>query len=83
MVPLLALLLLTGCVTAQQVRWNTYAGQLKTRIDSAAAAGDCGTLDAILADAVATSGRHARATGVPNDALVVYIQAARSKAGCR
>ena len=75
-------LLAAGCDTPQQVPWATYDQQLQVRIDSAAAEGDCVTLQALLAAAKATSDAHEKATGFPNDALQSYIEAAQHRAGC-
>jgi hypothetical protein len=79
---LLALGLLAACTTAQQVRWESYSAQVQARIDAARAAKDCATLKALLANAIASSGAHEKATGVPNDALEQYIRNALEAAGC-
>ena len=79
----LATALLAGaCDTAQQVPWATYNSQLQQQIDAATATRNCAALRAYLAAAKATSDRHKKATGFPNDALVSYIQAAQHEAGC-
>jgi len=75
-------LLIGACDTAQQVPWATYNSQLQQQIDSATATRNCAALGAYLAAAKATSDRHKKATGFPNDALVAYIQGAQHEAGC-
>jgi hypothetical protein len=75
-------LLAGACDTAQQVPWATYNSQLQQRIDSATATRNCAALRVYLAAAKATSDRHKKATGFPNDALVAYIQASQHEAGC-
>ena len=62
--------------------WATYSSQLQQQIDAAAAIGKCGTLQALLTAANASSSAHEKATGYPNDALVAYIQGAQHQAGC-
>ena len=79
----LATALLAGaCDTALQVPWATYNSQLQPRIDAATATRNCAALRGYLAAAKATSDRHKKATGFPNDALVAYIQAGQHEAGC-
>jgi hypothetical protein len=79
----LATVLLAGaCDTAQQVPWATYNSQLQQQIDAATATRNCPALRGYLAAAKATSSRHEKATGFPNDALVAYIQASQHEAGC-
>ena len=75
-------LLVGACDTAQQVPWATYNSQLQQQIDAATATRNCAALRAYLAAAKATSDRHKKATGFPNDALVSYIQASQHEAGC-
>ena len=75
-------LLVAACDTAQQVPWDTYTTHLQQQIDSASATRNCAALRAYLAAAKATSDRHKKATGFPNDALVSYIQASQHEAGC-
>ena len=75
-------LLIGACDTAQQVPWATYNSQLQQQIDAATATRNCAALRAYLAAAKATSDRHKKATGFPNDALVSYIQASQHEAGC-
>jgi len=75
-------LLVGACDTAQQVPWATYNSQLQQQIDAATATRNCAALRAYLAAAKATSDRHKKATGFPNDALVAYIQASQHEAGC-
>ena len=79
---LAAVLLAVGCDTAQQVPWVTYNSALQQRIDAATATRNCAALRVYLAAAKATSDRHKKATGFPNDALVAYIQGAQHEAGC-
>ncbi len=79
---LTTVLLASACDTAQQVPWATYSSQLQQQIDAAAAIGKCGTLQALLTAANASSSAHEKATGYPNDALVAYIQGAQHQAGC-
>jgi hypothetical protein len=79
---LAAALAATGCDTAQQVPWATYSLQLQDQIDAAAATHHCAALHAYLQAAKATSQMHEKATGVPNDALIAYIQAATQAVGC-
>ena len=68
----LATALLAGaCDTAQQVPWATYNSQLQQRIDAATATRDCAALRVFLAAAKTSSSLHEKATGFPNDALVV------------
>jgi hypothetical protein len=79
---LVTALLASACDTAQQVPWATYASQLQPRVDAATATRDCAALRAFLAAAKTTSAAHEKAAGIPNDALVSYIQAAQERAGC-
>ena len=79
---LMAIVLASGCDTAQQVPWATYSTHLQQQIDSATANRDCAALRAYLAAAKATSHLHEKATGFPNDALVSYIQSSQHEAGC-
>jgi hypothetical protein len=79
---LATVLLASACDTGQQVPWATYNSQLQAHIDIAMAKGDCATLQSILTEAKNTSDEHEKATGVPNDALVSYIQAAQVHANC-
>jgi len=79
---LMAILLASGCDTAEQVPWATYNSGLQPRIDAAATTGNCAALRAFLTAAKATSTAHEKATGFPNDALVSYIQNAQAQAGC-
>jgi len=74
--------LATGCKTASQVRWATYDPAVQQQIDSAAAQKDCATLADLHQKAHATSKAHEKATGVPNDALISYIETAQQAAGC-
>ena len=71
-----------GCATASQVRWATYDPALQQQIDSAAAEKDCATLATLHLAAHATNKAHRKATGVPNDALISYINTAQRAAGC-
>ncbi len=73
-----------GCTTASQVLWATYDPALQQQIDSAAAKNppDCATLATLHLAAHATNTAHRKATGVPNDALINYIQTAQRAAGC-
>jgi hypothetical protein len=73
----------TGCATASQVRWATYDPAIQQQIDSAAAQKDCDTLAALHQKAHATSKAHRKATGVPNNALISYIDTAQRAAGCK
>jgi ABC-type uncharacterized transport system auxiliary subunit len=75
-------LLVGACDTAQQVPWATYSSQLQQQIDAATATRDCAALRVYLAAAKASSSLHEKATGLPNDALVSYIQAAQQQADC-
>jgi len=79
---LMAIVLASGCDTAQQVPWVSYSSGLQQRIDDATATGNCAALRVLLTAAKATSSAHEKATGFPNDALVSYIQAAQAHAGC-
>src|SRR3974390_3292742 len=79
---LAAVLLAVGRDTAPQAPWVTYKPPLQPRIDAATATRNCAALGAYLAAAKATSDRHKKATGFPNDALVAYIQGAQHEAGC-
>jgi hypothetical protein len=79
---LAAVLLASACDTGQQVPWATYDSSLQAQIDIAMAKGECATLQALLTEAKNTSAAHEKATGVPNDALVSYIQAAQVHANC-
>ena len=79
---LVTALLASACDTAQQVHWATYNSQLQPRIDAAMATGNCAALQVFLTAAKTTSRAHQKATGIPNDALVSYIQAAQHQAGC-
>jgi hypothetical protein len=79
---LMAIVLASGCDTAQQVPWVTYSSGLQQRIDDATATGKCAALRVFLTAAKTTSSAHEKATGFPNDALVSYIQAAQAHAGC-
>jgi len=79
---LAAVLVASGCDTAQQVPWASYGSGLQIRIDAATATHNCAALRVLLAAAEATSHAHEKATGFPNDALVSYIQAAQARAGC-
>jgi hypothetical protein len=74
--------LATGCKTASQVRWATYDPAVQQQIDSAAAEKDCATLAELHRTAHATSKAHEKATGIPNDALISYIETAQQAAGC-
>jgi hypothetical protein len=79
----LAVVLLAGaCDSSEQVPWPTYSTQLQQQIDSAADTGNCAALYGYLAAAKATSTVHEKATGVPNNALEAYVQAALQRAGC-
>jgi hypothetical protein len=73
---------LAGCTTASQVRWATYDPALQQQIDSAAAEKDCASLATLHLKAHATNKAHEKATGVPNDALISYINTAQRAAGC-
>jgi hypothetical protein len=73
----------TGCTTANQVPWATYDPAIQQQIDAAAAQMDCVTLAALHLKAHATSRPHEKATGVPNDALIAYIDTAQRTAGCK
>jgi uncharacterized protein YgiB involved in biofilm formation len=77
-----AVLLASGCDTAQQVPWASYDSSLQPRIDAAADTGQCAALQAFRTAAENTSRAHEKATGFPNDALVSYIEAAQHRAGC-
>ena len=79
---LAAVLVASGCDTAQQVPWASYGSGLQIRIDAATATGNCAALHVLLTAAENTSHAHEKATGFPNDALVSYIQAAQARAGC-
>ena len=79
---LAAVLAASSCDTAQQVPWATYNSGLQVQIDAATVRGNCAGLQALLNAAKATSEAHEKATGIPNDALVSYIQAAQARAGC-
>jgi hypothetical protein len=74
--------LATGCDTASQVPWATYDPAVQQQIDSAAAQKDCATLADLHQKAHSTSKAHEKATGVPNDALISYIETAQRAAGC-
>jgi hypothetical protein len=78
----LTVALASACDTTQQVPWDTYSVQLQDQIDAATATHHCAALEGFLHAAKATSSSHEKATGVPNDALVAYIQAAQQTAGC-
>ena len=78
----MAALASAACTTASEVRWVTYDPALQQKIDSAAAEKDCATLGALHLAAHATNEAHRKATGVPNDALISYIQTAQRAAGC-
>jgi hypothetical protein len=43
---------------------------------------DCAALHVLLTAARNTGRAHEKATGLPNDALISYIQAAQARAGC-
>lgn len=72
----------SACDSSEQVPWPTYSTQLQQQIDSAADTGNCAELYGYLAAAKETSTVHEKATGVPNNALEAYIQAALQRAGC-
>jgi hypothetical protein len=79
---LATVLLASACDTAEQVPWATYSSGLQVRIDAETVRGNCAGLQILLNAAKNTSEAHEKATGFPNDALMSYIQAAQSRAGC-
>lgn len=79
---LATVLVASACDTAAQVPWATYSSGLQVQIDVATVRGNCPALRALLNAAKSTSEAHRKATGVPNDALVSYIQSAQARAGC-
>jgi hypothetical protein len=74
--------LAAGCQTANQVPWETYDPALQQQIDSAAVTKDCATLAGLHAKAHLTNKAHEKATGIPNDALINYIETAQREADC-
>jgi len=73
---------LVSCANALAVRWATYDPALRVRIADAIATKDCATLEQLLAAAKRTREAHQRATGLPNDDLIAFIEEAEAKAGC-
>lgn len=64
------------------VPWKDYAADLKGRIDSAATAKDCRTLQKAFNDADAGNTATRSRTGHSNSDLMVYIDRAMRGAGC-
>ena len=77
-----ASLALVSCSNALAVRWATYDPLLRARIADAVATKDCQALEQLLTTAKRASGAHERATGLPNDDLIAFIEEAQAKAGC-
>ena len=73
---------LVSCANALAVRWATYEPTLRARIADAVATKDCPALERLLTTAKRTSEAHQRATGLPNDDLIAFIEEAEAKAGC-
>lgn len=71
-----------GCSTPAQVPWESYAPNLQDQIDSAAQDQNCDKLSTLHDQAKKTSSSHESATGIPNDALIDYINEAALGAGC-
>jgi hypothetical protein len=94
-VPLVAVLMLTGCSPAQSpiatptptveraaVQWDDYAPEVRQRIDDATEAGDCTTLNEEFQTAVANNDTVASRTDHNNSDLMEYIDEASDIAGC-
>ena len=73
---------LVSCANALAVPWTTYDPALRVRIADAVATKDCQALEQLLTTAKRASGAHERATGLPNDDLIAFIEEAQAKAGC-
>lgn len=85
----LAVLLLAACSSAENnsrggpsVDWENYSSDVRTRIDGAAASGDCGALQAEFNTADANNDAQRERTGDGNADLMTYIDAKLSEAGC-
>jgi hypothetical protein len=77
-----ASLALVSCANALAVRWATYDPSLRVRIADALATKDCQALEQLLTTVKRAGDAHQRATGVPNDNLIAFIEEAQARAGC-
>jgi hypothetical protein len=73
---------LTGGGGTYDVDWENYSPDVRTRIDSAAARGDCATLQAEFDNAEANDDAQRERTGDGNADLMAYIDAQADEAGC-
>jgi outer membrane biogenesis lipoprotein LolB len=78
----LAMLLLGACSSGGSVDWENYSPDVRTRIDDAAASGDCAALQAEFDNADANDSAQRNRTGDGNADLMGYIDAKLSEAGC-
>ena len=81
---ILALAIIGGsCVAAESsVDWENYAPEVRERIDSMAAAGDCADLQEEFDTAEANSEAQRARTGDGNADLMGYIDDRMREAGC-
>lgn len=71
-----------AATAAVEVPWADYGPDVRSRIDSWAAAGDCRRLRETRHTAVADGDAVRRRTGHGNEALIAYLDAVSRAAGC-
>jgi hypothetical protein len=72
----------SACGPDDSVVWSDYAPQVRTNIDTAAAAKDCQTLQSLFDSANSNNASTRQRTGHGNAELMAYIDKSMHNAGC-